>query len=165
MTIAQNIAQNTATTGAGFAKAHTGHIKATAPKTVKHEATTVNRGFTDKNATALAYAVVKKCFELNGIDSKNVEITTTFEGNTDNTVRYLKVTYSGITFEVTTSNQAFSAYKTYTRLKDKAERAKQREREERKRKCDALKGALDTLLKTGLLTPEEYREKCDAVAL
>lgn len=141
---------------------HAAHVKAAQPKQ-KHEPKTVNRGFASKDKTLLAGALVKQCFSMNGIDTEKVSVTVTYEGNTDNTVRYLKVTYDNVTFDVTTPNAAFGAFDTYIRLKDKAERDAKNAREKLARQNNQARKALETLLKAGLLSVEEYRAKCAAL--
>lgn len=139
------------------------HQKAAQPKQPAHKPATVNRGFTTKNKTALAGAVVKEAFSLEGYNPQDVAVVTTYEGNTDNTVRYLKVTFNGVTFDVTTASQAFSAVETYKRELDRATRAEKQAQEKRERELSKAKKALDSLLALGLLTSEEYRAKCAAL--
>lgn len=139
------------------------HVKAAQPKQSAHKPTTVNRGFSSKNKTALAGAVVKEAFSLEGYNPQDVTVISSFEGNTDNTVRFLKVTFNNVTFEVSTAAQAFSAVETYKRELDRATRAEKAEREKRQRELSKAKKALDSLLKLGLLTSEEYRAKCAAL--
>lgn len=135
------------------------HPKATQKQTT-HKPTTVNRGFASKNKTLLAAAVIKESFRLGGFDSELVSLVSVYEGNSDNTVRYLKVTFNGVTFDVTTASQAFSAVETYKRELDRATRAEKQAQEKRERELSKAKKALDSLLALGLLTSEEYRAKC-----